>query len=85
MGAAEFNRHPALMKCPTCLGEMVQKNRMLLLGVGLAMIASILLILISRYFWLPVAIAVPVGVYLLFWATRGKGLRCRNCKKFSLF
>ena len=64
---------------------MTQKNRPLLAGVGLAMIASPALILISAYFWVPVIILLLTGIYLLVWAIWGKGLWCRNCKKFSPF
>jgi hypothetical protein len=74
-----------MIKCPTCHGELVQKNRTLLLGVGGAMIASISLVVLSKYFLILALILVPIGGYLLIWATRGKSLWCRNCKKFSLF
>jgi hypothetical protein len=73
------------MKCPTCHGEMLQKNRGVLFGVGLAMLATPALTLISPYFWPPAIVFVLIGAYLLIWATRGKGLWCRACKKFNLF
>ena len=85
MGMVKFNGQAALMKCPACHGEMVQKNRTLLLVVGLAMIASAALVVVSKYFLLTAIILVPVGGYLLIWTTRGRALWCRNCKKFSLF
>jgi hypothetical protein len=73
------------VKCPACQDEMVQKNRPLLAVVGIALLFSPTLALITAYFWLPGIILFLTGIYLLIWATRGKGLWCRNCKKFSLF
>ncbi|HEY4247876.1 MAG TPA: hypothetical protein VGM64_13565 [Lacunisphaera sp.] len=73
------------MKCPTCKGEMVQKNRPLLAVTGLGLLFSPSLAPITAFFLLPAIVLLLTGIYLLIWATRGKGLWCRNCKKFSLF
>lgn len=64
---------------------MVQKNRPLLAIVGFGLLLSPALGLITAYFWPPAIVLFLTGLYLLIWATRGKGLWCRNCKKFSLF
>jgi hypothetical protein len=36
------------------------------------------------FFWAPGVILLLTGIYLIVWATLGKGYWCRNCKKFSL-
>ncbi len=56
--------------CNTCRGETVQKSRWRLLLVGSALSASVVL--------------AVVGVYLILWATLGKGLWCRQCKTFRV-
>ena len=73
------------MKCRTCDGEMIQKSRTRLAGAGLLMLAACALAFIIPYFWLPAIILAFTGVYLLVWATLGRGCWCRNCKKFSFF
>ena len=72
------------MKCPRCQTEMLQKNRVLLLIVGLGLMTSPALTLLSRYFWPPAILLTLTGVYLLVWTTVGKGQWCRTCKKFGL-
>lgn len=67
--------------CPTCGTELTPKNKALLAGVGVVLLASTLVILLSRWFALPVAAAALVGAYLILWATRGRALWCRTCKK----
>ena len=69
--------------CPTCGGEMIQKSKTRLIVVGLGMIASIGIAFIFPLFWGPGIILVLTGIYLLVWATVGKGRWCRTCKKFS--
>ena len=69
-------------KCPVCGGDLIQKSRARLLVVGL------LLILTSTLAWLVPLLHVPAiimfltGLYLLVWATLGRGRWCRNCKTF---
>ena len=43
------------MKCPTCGGDMVQKNRPFLVLVGLMMLGSPALGMLGRVFWVPAA------------------------------
>jgi hypothetical protein len=61
---------------------MVQKSRLRLFLVGAAMIASIAIAPFVPYLWGPVAILALIGVYLIVWATLGRGAWCRTCKRF---
>ena len=63
---------------------MNQRNRSRLLVVGGVMIVSPALVLVSWYFLVPGIILALIGVYLVVWATLGRGLWCRSCKKFSI-
>jgi hypothetical protein len=73
------------MKCKTCDGEMIPKSRIRLAVAGLLMLASFALVFVIPHFWVPGIILAITGVYLLMWATLGRGCWCRNCKKFSIF
>jgi hypothetical protein len=72
------------MKCPTCGGETVQKNRVLLFAVGAVMLATPALAGVAAIFWAPAIVLFLAGIYLVVWSTLGRGRWCRNCKKFSL-
>jgi hypothetical protein len=63
---------------------MIRKNRLRLFVVGAVMVASLSLAAYVPYFWAPGIVLALAGVYLLTWATLGKGSWCRTCKKFSL-
>jgi len=73
------------MKCKTCDGEMIQKSRRRLLSVGLLMCGSIAIAIFRSWFWGPGIILLLTGIYLIVWATLGKGCWCRNCKRFGFF
>jgi len=64
---------------------MVQRNRPRLFAVGLAMVASPAVAYLVPLFLVPAILLTLIGAYLLVWAAVGKGLWCRNCKKFSRF
>ena len=72
----------ATQSCPTCGGEVIQKDRWMLIIDGFALIVTAVL---ETYLpWLAI-LTVPqaiAGVYLIVWATIGRGLWCRQCKKF---
>lgn len=69
------------MECPTCGTELTPKSKALLISVGLVLVASAATVFVSRWF-IPGAIAaLIVGFYLILWATRGRSLWCRTCKK----
>lgn len=71
------------MNCPTCDGPLVQKNRTLLLAVGVAMaVAALVVDLVSFAFLVPALLLLAAGVFLLVWAIYGRGLWCRTCKRF---
>ena len=72
------------MRCPTCDRELIQKNRILLFLVGMAMLASMVASFVSAWILFPAAFLVLIGVYLMLWGTRGKGLWCRTCKRAPL-
>lgn len=74
----------AELRCATCGGPMVQKSRLRLFAVGTVMVASLAIAWLIPYF-LPVAIILFLtGLYLMTWATLGKGCWCRECKNFSV-
>ena len=72
------------MKCKRCGNEMIQKSRRRLFVVGVAMCASTAIALYVPKFWLPGIILDLTGIYLIVWATLGKGWWCRQCKNLSL-
>ena len=71
-------------KCPACGTEMIQMSRSRLLVVGIGMIASVGLAVVVPVLWVPGIIAALTGVFLVVWATAGKGRWCRQCKTFRL-
>ena len=73
------------MKCQSCNEELIQKSRWRLFIVGCLMIASVAIAWFAPYFWAPGIVFLLTGIYLIVWATLGKGCWCRNCKKFSFF
>jgi hypothetical protein len=73
------------MQCRTCGEEMIQKSRRRLLVVGALMVASIGLAPFVPFLWAPGILLFLAGVYLLVWATLGKGCWCRACKRFSVW
>ncbi len=72
-------------QCPTCGMQLLRKNRVLLLAVGGAMITVAAFALVVPALLVPAILLVIVGAYLIVWATLGKAMWCRNCKKFPLF
>ena len=72
------------MQCRTCGSKLIEKSRLKLLVVGCAMVALIAIDFEIRYFWIPGIVLFLTGVYLIVWATVGKGRWCRTCKTFSL-
>ena len=72
--------HPP--KCPVCGGDLIQKNRMRLLVVGLLMVLASTLAWLVPLLHVPAIILFLTGLYLVVWATLGRGRWCRNCKLF---
>ncbi len=71
------------MNCPTCDGPLVQKNCTLLLAVGVAMaVAALVVDFVSFAFLVPALLLLAAGVFLIVWATYGRCLWCRTCKRF---
>lgn len=64
---------------------MIQKRRGRLFIVGVLMCASIGISIFVPVFWGPGILLLLTGLYLLVWATLGKGCWCRKCKRFSIF
>ena len=73
------------MKCKNCRGEMIQKSRGRLFIIGVLMCASIAIAFFRPLFWAPGIILLLTGIYIIVWATLGKGCWCRNCKRFGFF
>lgn len=72
-----------MIQCRRCNGEVVQKSRMRLVLVGIAMVAAVSLGFLSWVLWIPGIVLALTGAYLLIWATIGKGRWCRGCKRFD--
>jgi hypothetical protein len=62
---------------------LIQKSRARLLGVGLLLVLSPGLAWFVPLLRIPAILFVLTGLYLLVWATQGKGRWCRNCKSFT--
>src|SRR5579859_1516007 len=71
--------------CSKCAGPLVQRNPLVLAAVGfpLTMFSAACLVgLVGRFSFLFFALAIAPGIYLLAWASEGKGLWCRECKRY---
>ena len=72
--------------CPNCSGPLIQKDRTRLFLAAFAyLIVAVGLILGLPAMRIAIAIAIIAGLtaaYLFVWAWLGKGLWCRNCKRF---
>lgn len=64
---------------------MIQKSRTRLFVVGILMLAAIAAPFYFPLLWAPGIILLLAGIYLLIWATLGRGRWCRTCKKFSIY
>jgi hypothetical protein len=64
---------------------MVRKNRLRLFAVGVLMVTSVVLAAFIPYFWAPGIILGLTGLYLVIWATLGRGYWCRTCKKIGVY
>ena len=69
--------------CKRCGGEVVQKSRARLAGVGILMLAGVGLGYFATVLWIPAVILGLTGAYLLVWASVGRGRWCRGCKRFD--
>jgi hypothetical protein len=73
------------MTCPTCGVEMIQKSRGQILLAGVIFLLAPLVTLGVPYVWGPAILLALIGLYLVVWATVGRGLWCRSCKRFGSF
>ena len=71
-------------KCPTCGTVMIQKSRSRLIAVGFFMVALLSLAGMLPFLWIPCVLVALTGVFLIVWATAGKGRWCRQCKTFKV-
>ncbi len=69
--------------CMRCRGEVVQKSRVRLGLVGALFLAAPVAGLLWWPLSLPAGGMALTGVYLLLWATLGRGRWCRGCKRFD--
>lgn len=67
-------------RCNHCQGELTRRSRPLLLFVGAAFCLLPLLAIRMTWVWIPAFVMFPAGGYLVYWATVGRGLWCRQCK-----
>lgn len=73
-------------RCPVCEGELIQKDRIRLLLVCLALLfLAGGFVRFSPYLWIIAAPLILIALYLALWDTMGKGLWCRQCKNFPVF
>lgn len=71
------------MKCPYCGGELAQKSRVsLVIAAVILFIGGIVSFALIPLFWIIGVLFLVTAIYLFAWGTRGKGLWCRQCKKF---
>ena len=70
------------IKCHSCDGELIQKSRWRLFIVGTVMSALIVFAVFFPYLWVPGIVFALAGIYLIVWATLGRGRWCRQCKTF---
>jgi hypothetical protein len=64
---------------------MIQKSRGQILLAAVIFLLSPVVTLGVPYFWGPAVLFVLIGLYLVVWATAGRGRWCRTCKRFSPF
>jgi len=62
---------------------LIQRNRALLAAVGVLMCGAPLLAWQVPWLWIPATLSFLAGIYLLGWATAGRGAWCRQCKSFG--
>jgi hypothetical protein len=71
--------------CPSCGNELRQKSRAMLFVAGLiALAATVGCFFLSPIYWIATSFLVLIGGFLIAWSTFGKGLWCRQCKKFPV-
>jgi hypothetical protein len=63
---------------------MVRRNPIRLVLVGLLMVAAPAMAAFLPFLWVPAIVSTLSGLYLIAWASLGKGYWCRECKRFSL-
>jgi hypothetical protein len=68
--------------CKTCRGPLIRKNRIVLFSTGAVMLAAAARGFYISWLWILSVPLLLTGVYLIAWSTIGKGLWCRQCKKF---
>jgi len=66
--------------CHRCRGPVTRRSRPLLLLVGILFCILPLPFLRIPLSWLPALFMIPAGLYLIYWASAGRGLWCRQCK-----
>ncbi len=73
-----------MVTCPTCGRPLIQKPRGRLIAVGCLMIVIACGAGMVLPLWFAPLAILPllIAAYLFVWAISGKGLWCRNCKKF---
>lgn len=63
---------------------MFQRCRLRLALVGVVMLAAGIMAPQVPFGWMPSVVLAMAGLYLMAWATVGRGLWCRECKRFRI-
>lgn len=71
------------MNCSYCGGELTQKSRASLLVASILLfVGGVASFVMIPLIWIIGVLFLVTAIYLFAWGTRGKGLWCRQCKKF---
>lgn len=71
------------MNCSYCGGELTQKSRASLLVASILLfVGAVASFVMIPLIWIIGVLFLVTAIYLFAWGTRGKGLWCRQCKKF---
>lgn len=71
------------MNCAYCGGELTQKSRASLLVASILLfVGAVASFVMIPLIWIIGVLFLVTAIYLFAWGTRGKGLWCRQCKKF---
>ena len=73
----------ATVRCRRCGGEVVPKPRARPALVGTLMLTAVGMGTLRSPLWAPALVLGLTGVYLLTWASLGRGRWCRGCKRFD--
>jgi hypothetical protein len=71
------------MICETCGGDLFQKNRLVLLVIGLLLLTPIVFVHGGGVMTALSFCLALIGAYFLVWSILARGRWCRNCKQMA--